>query len=95
MDHLKLSLVGHSTHHFSSPISPEMLDRVLALSGIERGWRVADLGCGPGAMALYLADRYGVEVEAVDRSTIMLDLDRARAARPILARGALRALSQN
>ena len=45
MDPLKLSLVAHSTHHFASPVSPEMLDRVLALSGIERGWRVVDLGC--------------------------------------------------
>jgi ubiquinone/menaquinone biosynthesis C-methylase UbiE len=80
MDHLKLSLVGHATHHFSSPVSPEMLDRVLALSGIERDWRVADLGCGPAAMALHLAGRYGVQVEAVDRSAIMLDLARARAA---------------
>ncbi|MGZ6012756.1 MAG: SAM-dependent methyltransferase, partial [Caulobacteraceae bacterium] len=80
MDHLKLSLVGHSTHHFSSPVSAETLERVLALSGIERGWRAADLGCGPGAMALHLADRYGVEVEAVDRSEAMLDLARERAA---------------
>lgn len=79
MDHLKLSLVGHSTHHFSSPVSPEMLDRVLALSGIARGWRAADLGCGPGAMALHLAERYGVEVEAVDRSAAMLELARSRA----------------
>lgn len=80
MDHLKLSLVGHATHRFSSPVSPETLDRVLALSGIDRGWRVADLGCGPAAMALHLAERYGVEVEAVDRSAIMLDLAHARAA---------------
>jgi ubiquinone/menaquinone biosynthesis C-methylase UbiE len=79
MDHLKLSLVGHSNHHFSTPVSPEMLDRVLALSSIERGWRVADLGCGPAAMALHLAERYGVSVEAVDRSAAMLDLARARA----------------
>jgi SAM-dependent methyltransferase len=80
MDHLKLSLVAHSSHHFSSPVSPETLDRVLALSGIERGWRVADLGCGPGSMALHLAERYGAEVEAIDRSAIMLDLARSRAA---------------
>jgi ubiquinone/menaquinone biosynthesis C-methylase UbiE len=80
MDHLKLSLVAHSTHHFSSPVSPEMLDRVLALSGIEHGWRVTDLGCGPASMALHLAERHGVQVEAVDRSAIMLDLARARAA---------------
>lgn len=79
MDPLKLSLVGHSTHHFSTPVSPEMLDRVLALSGLERGWRVADLGCGPGSMALHLAERYGVRVEAVDRSAVMLDLARSRA----------------
>lgn len=80
MDHLKLSLVAHSSHHFSSPVSPEMLDRVLALSGIAHGWRVADLGCGPASMALHLAERYGVQVEAVDRSAIMLDLARTRAA---------------
>jgi ubiquinone/menaquinone biosynthesis C-methylase UbiE len=80
MDHLKLSLVAHSSHHFSSPVSPETLDRVLALSGVERGWRVTDLGCGPASMALHLAERYGVDVEAVDRSAIMLDLARARAA---------------
>src|ERR1700761_6349327 len=82
MDHLKLSLVGHATHHFSTPVSPETLDRVLALSGIERTWSVADLGCGPAAMALHLADRYGVEVDAVDRSAIMLELARARAGGP-------------
>ena len=80
MDHLKLSLVAHSTHHFSSPVSPEMLDRVLALSGIEGGWRVADLGCGPASMALHVAGRYGPRVEAVDRSAVVLDLARARAA---------------
>ena len=79
MDHLKLSLVGHVTHHFSSPVSAETLDRVLALSGIARDWRVADLGCGPGTMALHLAQRYGVEVEAVDRSAIVLDLAMGRA----------------
>ncbi|MEI9891612.1 MAG: class I SAM-dependent methyltransferase [Caulobacteraceae bacterium] len=80
MDHLKLSLVAHSSHHFSSPVSAETLDRVLALSGVGHGWRAADLGCGPGAMALHLAERYGVKVEAVDRSATMLDLARARAA---------------
>jgi ubiquinone/menaquinone biosynthesis C-methylase UbiE len=78
MDHLKLSAVAHSTHHFSSPVPVEMLDRVLAVSGITHGWRAVDLGCGPAAMALHLADRYGVTVQAVDRSAIMLDLARER-----------------
>ena len=78
MDLLQLSAIAHANHHFSSPVSPEMLDRVLALSGIERGWRTADLGCGPAAMALHLAEHYGVQVEAVDRSPIMLDLAKGR-----------------
>ena len=79
MDHLKLSAVAHANHHFSSPVSVEMLDRVLAVSGIARGWRVIDLGCGPATMALHLAERYGATVEAVDRSSVMLDLARTRA----------------
>jgi SAM-dependent methyltransferase len=79
MDTLKLSAVAHANHHFSSPVSVEMLERVLALSGLEKGWRAVDLGCGPAAMALHLAERYGVSVEAVDRSAAMLSLARARA----------------
>ena len=78
MDHLKLSAVAHSSHHFSSPVSVETLDRVLALSGIVHSWRAIDLGCGPAVMAAHLADRYGVTVEAVDRSQVMLDLAQAR-----------------
>jgi ubiquinone/menaquinone biosynthesis C-methylase UbiE len=78
MDLLKLSAVAHSNHHFSSPVSVEMLDRVLAVSGLAHGWRVIDIGCGPATMALHLADRYGAQVEAVDRSAIMLDLAKER-----------------
>jgi SAM-dependent methyltransferase len=78
MDLLKLSAVAHANHHFSSPVSVETLDRVLALSGIAHGWRAIDIGCGPATMAIHLAERYGVEVEAVDRSAVMLDLARTR-----------------
>jgi ubiquinone/menaquinone biosynthesis C-methylase UbiE len=79
MDPLKFSAVAHSTHHFSSPVTPDLLDRVLAVSGVVHGWRVIDLGCGPATMALHLAEHYGVSVEAVDRSAIMLELARDRA----------------
>jgi ubiquinone/menaquinone biosynthesis C-methylase UbiE len=78
MDLLKLSAIAHSSHHFSSPVSVETLDRVLAVSGIVHGWRVIDVGCGPAAMAAHLAEHYGVRVEAVDRSAIMLDLAKGR-----------------
>jgi ubiquinone/menaquinone biosynthesis C-methylase UbiE len=80
MDLLKLSAVAHANHHFSSPVSAETLDRVLALSGIVHHWRVIDLGCGPATMAMHLAERYGVRVEAVDRSPVMLELARGRLA---------------
>jgi SAM-dependent methyltransferase len=72
------SAVAHANHHFSSPISPETLDRVLAVSGVTHGWRAADLGCGPATMALHLAERYGLTVEAVDRSQVMLALAKTR-----------------
>ena len=78
MDLLQLSAIAHANHHFSSPVSVETLDRVLALSGITHGWKTVDLGCGPGTMAVHLAERYGVDVEAVDRSQIMLDLAQGR-----------------
>jgi ubiquinone/menaquinone biosynthesis C-methylase UbiE len=80
MDLLKLSAIAHASHHFSSPVSVETLDRVLAVSGIVHDWRVIDLGCGPAAMTAHLAGHYGVRVEAVDRSAIMLDLARDRLA---------------
>jgi trans-aconitate methyltransferase len=79
MDLLKLSAIAHANHHFSSPVSPQTLDRVLAVSGIAHGWRCVDLGCGPAGMALHLAEHYGAEVEAVDRSPVMLDLAKSRA----------------
>jgi ubiquinone/menaquinone biosynthesis C-methylase UbiE len=79
MDLLKLSAIAHANHHFSSPVSAQTLDRVLAVSGIAHGWRCVDLGCGPAAMALHLAEHYGAEVEAVDRSPVMLDLAKGRA----------------
>jgi ubiquinone/menaquinone biosynthesis C-methylase UbiE len=78
MDLLKLSAIAHSSHHFSSPVSVETLDRVLAVSGLVHGSRVIDVGCGPAAMAAHLAERYGVRVEAVDRSAVMLDLAKGR-----------------
>jgi ubiquinone/menaquinone biosynthesis C-methylase UbiE len=80
MDLLTLSAIAHAHHHFSSPVSVETLDRVLALSGVAPRWQAIDLGCGPATMALHLAERHGVKVQAVDRSAIMLDLARNRAA---------------
>jgi SAM-dependent methyltransferase len=47
----------------------------LDLLGVQRGWRVADIGCGNGVLACEAALR-GAEVDAVDISPAMLELAR-------------------
>ena len=58
--------------------APGEVDRVLALSGIERG-RILDLCCGAARHALILAQK-GFEVTGVDRSAFLLDKARQRTA---------------
>jgi tocopherol O-methyltransferase len=39
----------------------QMLEHCACLAGIQRGWRVLDVGCGHGATCVYLASQYGCE----------------------------------
>ena len=89
MDPAKLSAVGHAGHRFQSPVSPETLDRVLAFARLATGARVFDLGCGHAGMAMHIAERYGAQVEAVERSPLMIRAARARL-RALSAPGAVR-----
>ena len=41
--------------------------------GVQRGWRVADIGCGNGVLACEAA-QMGAEVDAIDISPAMLAL---------------------
>ena len=45
----------------------------LTMLGVQRGWRVADIGCGNGVLACEAA-LMGAEVEAIDISPAMLAL---------------------
>src|ERR1700738_5502609 len=45
----------------------------LTMLGVQRGWRVADIGCGNGVLACEAA-RMGAEVAAIDISPAMLAL---------------------
>src|ERR1700710_392163 len=45
----------------------------LTMLGVERGWRVADIGCGNGILACEAA-QLGAEVDAIDISPAMLAL---------------------
>lgn len=59
----------------------QMTERMLADAGIGHGMRVLDIGCGPGAVSLMIAQRVGNDghVFAVDRDPRMLDLAREKA----------------
>src|SRR5207302_8674104 len=45
----------------------------LSMLGVQRGWRVADIGCGNGVLACEAA-MMGAEVDAIDISPAMLAL---------------------
>ncbi len=45
----------------------------LAMLGVQKGWRVADIGCGNGVLATEAA-LMGAEVDAIDISPAMLEL---------------------
>ena len=57
------------------PYPPRLIARVAALTGLERGHRVMDLGCGPGQLARAFAPGVA-EVVAVDPEPAMLELAR-------------------
>ena len=45
----------------------------LTMLGVQRGWRIADIGCGNGVLACEAA-QMGAEVDAIDISPAMLAL---------------------
>src|SRR6267378_8403190 len=50
----------------------------LTMLGVQRGWRVADIGCGNGVLACEAA-MMGAEVDAIDISPAMLVLAKIQA----------------
>lgn len=80
MDVNTLSFIGHAGHRFASPVSVETLDRIMAVAELAPGSAVFDLGCGTGNMAVHLAERWGLQVTAVDRSPLMIEEARRRIA---------------
>src|SRR2546429_9470998 len=53
----------------------------LAMLGVQRGWRLADIGCGNGVLACEAA-LMGAEVDAIDISPAMLALANIQARDP-------------
>jgi SAM-dependent methyltransferase len=77
MDRQRYSAIAHRDLQFCSPVSPDVLARLLAsLTSPPRS--ALDLGAGHGGMAVFVAERTGAMVDAVDRSPAMIDLARER-----------------
>lgn len=70
--------------HLFDELAGKPLDRALldAFAELCRGGRIADIGCGPGHVARYLADR-GADVEGIDLSPEMIA--EAQASHPAIA----------
>jgi ubiquinone/menaquinone biosynthesis C-methylase UbiE len=65
-------------YHFRAPYAPEVLEFLAREFALDAEVRVLDLGCGPGTLAIPLAQMAG-EVVAVDPESQMLDAARAAA----------------
>lgn len=56
---------------YAAPDLAAVRERQIDLLGPKAGWRIADIGCGPGAFAEALASR-GAKVAAIDSAPAML-----------------------
>ena len=63
---------------YAAPDLAAVRERQIDLLAPQPGWRIADIGCGPGAFAAALCAR-GAHVTAIDSARAMLDAVAARA----------------
>lgn len=68
LDPHKSVLIAYRELDFCNPLSPGLLDKVLAAARLKPGTRTLDLGCGNAAMSIHLAENHGCEVDAIERS---------------------------
>ncbi|MDP9254999.1 MAG: methyltransferase domain-containing protein [Actinomycetota bacterium] len=62
---------------YAAPDLTAVRERQIDLLGPQAGWRIADIGCGPGAFAAALCAR-GARVTAIDSARAMLNAVEAR-----------------
>jgi arsenite methyltransferase len=55
-----------------------LTDRAARLAGLSAGMTAADLGCGSGASAAYLASKYQLDMTGLDKSQELLDAGLSR-----------------
>ncbi|WP_417232814.1 SAM-dependent methyltransferase [Brevundimonas sp.] len=70
--------LGYAALEVCNPFDMAAVDAVLTRTGLRPRARALDIGTGNGAIAIRLADRFGLEVTAVELDAAMADIARAR-----------------
>ncbi|HEX6858903.1 MAG TPA: methyltransferase [Caulobacteraceae bacterium] len=70
--------IAYAAMEFCNPLSHQTLDRVLRWAPLAPGMRTLDLGCGNGAMSIYLAETHGLTIDAIERSQAVSAIARER-----------------
>jgi SAM-dependent methyltransferase len=86
MDQATIGYVSYRWHRICNHYSLGQLGRVLDFTDLKPGDRACDLGCGNGYVAVWMAERLGLEITALERFAAVAELARQAASRP-LARG--------
>ena len=68
LDPHRAVMIAYRDMDFCNPLSPQLLDRVLRVAALKPGASALDLGCGNAAMAIHLAETYGLNIDAIERS---------------------------
>ncbi len=74
----KAVLIAYEVMGFCNPLSPETLDRTLAWARLKPGLRTLDLGCGNAAMSIHMAEKYGLAIDAIERSPAVCEIAKTR-----------------
>ena len=59
----------------------QMVEHCASLAGVQKGWRILDVGCGHGGTCVHLASTYQCEVTGITVSDRQAELGRENAAR--------------
>ena len=80
MDRDEISAITHGDRPFHNPLDPARIDAAIDRLGLGPGDRVLDVGCGPGELLVRIAERTGAGGLGVDRSELVIEQARRRAA---------------
>ena len=80
MDRDQISAITHGDRPFHNPLDPAQIDEAIARLHVGPGDRVLDIGCGPGELLVRIAERTGAGGLGIDRSQIVVEEARRRAA---------------